>query len=87
MCLRSWILTSGRFAFFLAVFQELKMETYGFFVFGEAKRYLLCLGMVSSSSWSAGVIGGILFLPFLVMGIVQRLLSVLVTKECLISFF
>ena len=65
--------TSGNPAFFLAVSQLLNILTYGFFVFGDAKRYLVCLGMDSSSSSSGGVMGRILFLPFFVNGIVHRL--------------
>src|SRR5574344_354907 len=68
--------TSGNPALILAVFQLLNILTYGFFVLGDANRYLLCLGMDSSSSSSGGVIGRILFLPFFVIGIVHRLFNI-----------
>ena len=51
MCLKSCILISGNPAFTLAVFQLVNIFMYGFFVFGDANRYLDCLVVFLLVCW------------------------------------
>ena len=99
MCLKSCILTSGNPAFTLAVFQLVNIFMYGFFVFGDANRYLDCLVVFLLVCWLGRFVFGCLVQTLLHLyrglyhlvvvqtdGIVSMLGLGRLVKECLVSF-